>query len=74
MTKHQKEKQRFIVKWLLVSLLVILVLTGILGSIYGLKDSHLLLMVLGEIVVLTGVFFGFDMSTKVSTDEKNFEG
>lgn len=64
MTKHQKEKQRYLVKWVLIVLICILAL----ATIWSTNDN--ILVALAEIVALTGVFFGFNMATKVSDDKE----
>lgn len=69
MTKHDKEVQRYYVKWVLVFLVSITVVSGIIGAFIGMKDSHLLLMILGELVVLLGVFFGFHMAKSVEEEK-----
>ena len=74
MTKHEKEKQRYYVKWLLVSLIVINVLSGIVGAFIGIKHSDIILIMLGELITLLGVFFGFNMSTAVKDDEITLKG
>ena len=73
MNKHKKELQRYYTKWILLSLIIITVISGIVGSFTGMEDSHLLLMILGELVVLTGVFFGFHMKNTVTEDSQSVE-
>ena len=68
MTKHAKELQRYYAKWILIFLLFVTVTVGLYGAIFGLKDSHLLLIMLGEIATLLAIFFGFNMMNKVSED------
>ena len=68
MTRHGKLMQRYCAKWLLLTLLTLIVLTGLYGAVFGLKDSHLLLIMLAEIAGLTAIFFGFNMMNKVSED------
>ena len=73
MNKAKKELQRYYVKWVLVLLLVSTVVSGIVGAFIGMKDSHLLMMVLGELVVLLSVFFGFHMKTEIKDDHIKLE-
>jgi len=73
MNKHKKELQRYFTKWILLILIICTVISGIVGAFIGIKDSHLLLMILGELVVLTSVFFGFHMKTNVTEDSQSVE-
>jgi NhaP-type Na+/H+ and K+/H+ antiporter len=70
MTKHQKEKQRYYVKWVLVLLLIIEVLTGVIGYFKQLHDNTLLIYMIGETVAALIGFFSVHMLTSVRDDPK----
>lgn len=74
MTQHDKEIQRYAVKWVMVALLVIIILSGVAGYFMKIKDHAIILIMLGEIAALLAVFFGFNMKTSVSKDEVTHEG
>lgn len=73
MDKNSKELQRYAVKWVMVALLVIIILSGIVGYFMEIKDHTIILIMLGEVVMLLAVFFGFNMKTSVSKDEVSHE-
>jgi len=68
MSQDDKERQRYKVKWVLVLLVSLIIISGLIGYFKGIKDHTIILVMLGEVITLLGVFFGFNMKTSVSKD------